>query len=170
MTALPDFGLAAAFLVSAASIAFLFGSDWRAGADSACGVTTVHGTYALYGTGVASGGPWAANGRLVFDGAGRSSGTATESYAGVVDDGTLDGTYTLEPDCRGSATYRLQHRARSADQGDEDRHEVQRVDLVVAAGGHRIFWVVVGADPRAAPAGFETVDPGIMASGTLERM
>lgn len=169
MTALPGFGLTAAFLVSAASIAFLFGSDWRAGAESGCGVTTVQGTYALHGTGVASGAPWVANGRFVFDGNGRSSGTAIESYGGVVDDGILEGTYTVESDCRGSATYRMQHRARSAGQG-EYRHEVHRVDLVVAAGGQRIFWVVVGGDPKAAPAGRETVDAGIMASGTLERM
>lgn len=142
----------------------------RARAEPGCSVETLQGAYALHGTGVAFGGPWAGTGRFTFDGAGHSRGTMIESYSGAIDDGVLEGTYSVEPDCRGTATYTMVHTTRTAGQVHKYRHEVHRVEVVAAAGGAKIFWILVDSYPHAAPPGPHTDDPTISVSGYFERM
>jgi hypothetical protein len=122
-------------------------------AETACGLESVRGAYALYGTGAAFGSPWMAHGRFTFDGTGHSTGTMIESYGGVIDDGVLDGTYTMGPDCRGSASYDMQHTARGGGGAHEYRHESHRFDIVAAAGGGKVFWILTDTYPSAVPAG-----------------
>jgi hypothetical protein len=166
--------VAAASALAVAAIGITIGNNTRARADAGCSAETIRGAYALYATGIAFGAPWAAIGRSTFDGAGNSTSTMIETYDGVIDDGTLDGTYTLNPDCRGSMTYTMKHYARGtsqAGQAHEYRHEVHTIDIVVAAGGQKIYAVVVDTYPKAAPPGVpQTDDPSFSINGWLERM
>lgn len=137
-------------------------------ADTGCSLETLRGAYAIYGTGSASGVPLAVMGRVTFDGAGRTTATFVESYGGVIDDGIIDGTYTLDPDCRGSATVTMKHyvrRASQAGQAHQYRHEIHAVDLVVAAGGQKFFWVLVDTYPQATPPAVSGTDDPITGSG-----
>jgi len=162
---------AAAGALAVAAIGITIGTGARA--DAGCSAETIRGAYALYATGNVSGIPWAGNGRFTFDGTGRSTATMIESYNGLIDDGTLDGTYTLNPDCRGSMTYTMKHYARGAAQAGEAheyRHEVHTIDIVVASGGQRIVGVVVDTYPKAVPSGLPQADDPIGIIGWLERM
>jgi hypothetical protein len=161
--------VAAASALAVAAIGITIGNNTRARADAGCSAETIRGGYALYATGNV----FAANGRFTFDGAGHSTATMIESYNGLIDDGTLDGTYTLNPDCRGSLTYTMKHYNRGtsqAGQAHEYRHEVHTVDIVVASGGQRIVAVVVDTYPKAAPPGVPQTDDPIGIIGWLERM
>ncbi len=164
--------LAAVSGLAAATIGIALGNN--ASADAGCGADTMRGAYALYATGTVSGIPLAATGRFTFDGAGHSTATMIESYDGLIDDGTLEGTYFLNSDCRGSLRYTMKHYKRGAShqagQAHEYRHEVHTVDIVVASGGQRIFAVVVDTYPMAAPPGAPTTDDPINVIGWLERM
>jgi hypothetical protein len=165
--------VAAASALAVAAIGITIGNNTRARADAGCGAETIRGGYALYGTGNVSGIPLAATGRFTFDGAGHSTATMIESYNGLIDDGTLEGTYTLNPDCRGSMIYTMKHYKRGtsqAGQAHEYRHEVHTVDVVVASGGQRIFWVLVDTYPKAAPPGLPQTDDPLNVIGWLERM
>src|SRR2546421_593254 len=94
--------LAAVSGLAAATIGITLGNNTRANANAGCSAETIRGAYALYATGIAFGAPWAGIGRFTFDGAGHSTATMIETYDGVIDDGILEGTYSLNPDCRGS--------------------------------------------------------------------
>lgn len=144
------------------------GSSTRAAADAGCSAETLRGAYVLYGTGSASGVPLAVMGRVTFDGAGHTTATFLESYGGVIDDGLIEGTYSFAPDCRGSATVTMKHyvrRAGHAGLAHEYRHEIHAVDLVVASGGQKFFWVLVDTYPQATPPGVPATDDPITASG-----
>ena len=164
--------LAAAVVLGATAIGFTLGTGSKARADSGCSVETIRGAYALYGTGVAFGAPWTAHGRFTFDGAGHSTGKVVESYGGFIDDGVLNGTYSIDPECRGSATYDMQHTTRAGGPGHEYRHETHRVDVVAAAGGAKIFWILTDTHPTAVPPALRphVDDASISVSGYLERM
>src|SRR5262249_51277861 len=49
-------------------------------------------------------GPFTTVGRVTFTDAGTFSGAQTTSIAGTFEDETVDGTYTVNPDCTGSAS------------------------------------------------------------------
>jgi hypothetical protein len=172
MRGLRVLALAAAVVLGGTAIGFTLGSTSRARAASGCGVESIRGAYALYGTGVAFGGPWTAHGRFTFDGAGHSTGKVVESYSGFIDDGVLDGTYTIDPECRGSATYDMQHTTRVGGPDHMYRHETHRVDLVAAAGGAKIFWILTDTHPTAVPPALRlhVDDASISVSGWFERM
>jgi hypothetical protein len=150
----------------------MLGSTSRARADSGCSAQTIRGAYAIYGTGVAFGTPWAAHGRFTFDGVGHATSKVVESYGGVIDDGVMDGTYALDADCRGSATVDMHHTPRAGGLGHEYRHETHRVDLVVAGGGAKIFWILIDTYPTAVPPSLRphVDDATLSVSGWLERM
>ena len=165
--------VAAASALAVAAIGITIGNNTRARADAGCSAETIRGGYALYATGNVAGIPLAANGRFTFDGAGHSTATMIESAGGVIDDGILEGTYSLNPDCRGTLTYTMKHYKRGtslAGQAHEYRHEVHIIDIVVASGGRRIFALVVDTYPTAAPPGVPQTDDPIGAIGWLERM
>lgn len=133
------------------AIAGVAGSGARA--EPGCDVGSARGAYMLYGTGTAFGAPWTAHGRFTFDGGGHSAGTMVESYGGVIDDGVLDGTYSVGPDCRGAATYDMHHTARSGGGPHEYRHETHRFEIVAGPGGAKIFWILTDTYPTVVPAG-----------------
>lgn len=166
--------LAAVGGLAAVTIGITLGNNTRADADAGCSAETIRGAYALYATGIAYGAEWAGIGRFTFDGAGRSTATMIESYGGLIDDGTLEGTYSLNSDCRGSMTYTMKHYKRGAGeagQAHEYRHEVHIIDIVVASGGQKIFGVVVDTSLKAVPPGVPaTDDPSFSIGGWLERM
>jgi hypothetical protein len=78
-----------------------------------CSLATAKGTYALFGQGTVTSQlsglppppfPWAdAGGIVTFDGNGSFSGKTTESPNGTILPITVTGTYTVNPDCSGSA-------------------------------------------------------------------
>jgi hypothetical protein len=161
--------------LAAATIGFPLGpgNQTRAVADAGCSAETLRGAYALYGTGNAAGVPLAVMARVTFDGAGHAALTMVESYGGVIDDGVIDGTYSLDPDCRGSMTGTMKHyvrRAAHAGQAHEYRHEIHDVDIVVASGGQKFFWVLVDTYPQATPPGVPAADDPITASGWGDKM
>jgi hypothetical protein len=161
-----------AALVLAALAGFTFAGGSAVRAEGVCSLETMRGSYALGGSGLVFGVPWAGAGRLVFDGAGRLTGNVVEVYGGVIDDANVPrGTYSLNPDCSGSATIETPHDARLGGHAARWRHETHRVQMFVAAGGQRVSWVAVDTYPVQQPDGLpEVADPGITISGYLERM
>jgi len=141
-------------------------------AEGVCSLETLRGSYALGGSGLAFGLPWAGAGRIVFDGAGRLTGNVVEVYGGVIDDAAVPhGTYSLNPDCKGIMTIETKHDARVGGLAARWRHETHQVEMFVAAGGQRISGVVVDTYPVQQPDGLPAVaDPGVTISGSLERM
>jgi hypothetical protein len=161
--------------LAAATVGFTLGpgNHTKAVADAGCSAETLRGAYALYGTGNASGVPLAVMGRFMFDGAGHTTVTMVESYGGVIDDGVLEGTYSLDPGCRGSITATMKHYVRRtghAGQAHEYRHEIHAADIVVASGGQKFFWVLVDTYPQATPPGVPATDDPITASGWADKM
>jgi hypothetical protein len=100
-----------ATLLAAAAL-FAFGADAFARQDeqSRCTVATLKGSFGYTVTGSLAGGPtpgpFAAVGRLTFDGAGNFQNIRTISRNGAI---TLNaqgiGTYSVEPDCTGTLTF-----------------------------------------------------------------
>jgi hypothetical protein len=164
--------LTAALVPVAMAFGFPFAGGSAVRAAGVCSLETLRGSYAFGGSGIVLGAPWAGAGRVVFDGAGRLTGNVVEVYGGLVDDADVPrGTYSLNPDCSGSATIETPHDARVAGQGIRWRHETHRVQMFVAAGGQRVSWVAVDTYPVQQPDGLpEVADPGITITGYLERM
>jgi len=164
--------LTAALAVVAMAFGFTFVTGSAVRADGVCSLETVRGSYALGGSGLVLGLPWAAAGRVVFDGAGRLTGNVVEVYGGVIDDADVpQGTYSLNPDCKGFVTIETKHDARVGGHATRWRHEVHHVEMFVAAAGQRVSWVAVDTYPVQQPDGLpEVADPGITINGYLERM
>jgi len=90
--------LVSAWMLSVAATA-------QAGDDS-CSAVRAAGTYAISDSGTVIGiGPRAAVALLTLDAAGNIKGPFTASLNGAVSTGTLSGTYTVDPDCRGAITF-----------------------------------------------------------------
>jgi hypothetical protein len=79
----------------------------------------------------------AAAGRIVFDGHGRLTGQETESLNGVITMPSLSGTYTVLPDCTGTATV---HNGQTA-----------HLRFMLVEGGQEVN--VIGTDPGVVAAG-----------------
>lgn len=102
-------GTAAALVTLGAVHASAFAQGTPAGGagdgDVACSAAVLSGAYGFTATGTLNGvGPVARVGRAVFDGRGHASGTATTSLNGSVFSSTHTITYTVKPDCTGTAT------------------------------------------------------------------
>jgi hypothetical protein len=70
-----------------------------------CSAASLHGTFGFTATGTVNGaGPVARVGWETFDGEGNASGTATTSVNGAVFPSTFTATYTVNPNCTGTAT------------------------------------------------------------------
>jgi hypothetical protein len=164
--------LGAVLLLSGVAAGFALGSGPGAHAETGCSVEMTRGGYAVSGTGFIFGPPWAITGLVVFDGTGHATATVVESYGGVIDDATFEATYTMGSDCRGvmSVTH-MNHEARAGGgQHVHWRQDVHRVELVGAAGGQRIYWILVNTIPEAAPKETpEVPNPTVIGSGLLER-
>ncbi|HKY75906.1 MAG TPA: hypothetical protein VJS45_07195 [Acidimicrobiia bacterium] len=165
------FVLTAALALVAMAFGFTFAMGSAVRAEGVCSLETMRGSYALGGAGLALGSPWAGAGRIVLDGAGRLTGNVVEVYGGVIDDAGVQGTYSLNPDCRGFLTIDTKHDARVGGQAARWKHETHRVEFFVAAGGQRVSWVIVDTYPVQQPGGLPDVaDPSITINGYLERM
>lgn len=153
------------------AIGFIAGGGSDAGAATPCSVPGLQGTYGVSGSGVAFGSPWAAIGTIAFDGAGGVLGTLTENSGGEIDDATFKGTYSINPDCRGSLAFGMDHKARAGGGSHSYRHDVHTVDFVTTSALQRIFWVVVDTYSEGIPSSVPTTpDPAVTASGFLERI
>ncbi len=82
--------------------------------EKGCSLATLNGSYGFAGDGFITSGPVPASisaftpvatvGVDTFDGAGHLSGSITVSFGGAIFSSPLSGTYTVNPDCTGSAT------------------------------------------------------------------
>jgi hypothetical protein len=76
------------------------------GQTSECTLATVKGSYGLVANGTLLGvGPFSAAGILTTNGAGSFTYSFTQNVNGVISSGTVPGTYTLDSNCSGTATF-----------------------------------------------------------------
>ena len=74
--------------------------------DAACSAVRAAGTYGVSDSGTVVGiGSRAAVALLTLDAAGNIKGKVTASLNGSVTNGTLSGTFTVNPDCTGTTTF-----------------------------------------------------------------
>jgi hypothetical protein len=84
----------------------------QAGEDKGCSNATLHGSFGYTATGTLLpaaapapfAGPFGEIGRQTFDGNGNTAATATINANGNIINATIQGTYTVNPDCTGSMT------------------------------------------------------------------
>ena len=87
----------------------------RAGEDKGCSDATLEGSFGYTSTGTLLpsyvpppfAGPFGEVGRQTFDGKGKTKATATLSANGNIQEVTIAGTYTVNPDCTGSMTLNV---------------------------------------------------------------
>lgn len=171
MQRLRRLALVAPLTLGGMAIGFVAGGGSDAGAAAPCSVAGLQGTYGIYGSGIAFGSPWAAIGTIAFDGTGGVLGTLTENSAGEIDDATFKGTYSVNPECRGTVAFGMEHKARAVGGSHSYRHDVHTVDFVTTSSLQRIFWVVVDTYSEGTPSSVPaTPDPVVTASGFLERI
>ena len=70
-----------------------------------CSNATLRGSFGLHATGIRSGSPVAAVGKVTFDGQGNVQSNTTRSLNGVISRVAEVGTYTVNPDCTGSMFF-----------------------------------------------------------------
>lgn len=85
-------------------------------AQAACSNASINGVYGVLGTGL-NGSSQPASGvtRVSLDGAGNATGTTTKSIDGSIVTYTFTGTYTINANCAGSATW--------TNQSDQTEHD-----------------------------------------------
>jgi hypothetical protein len=96
------------------AIVFVLGIAPRAqaGENRGCSNATLHGSFGYTATGTLLptavpaplAGPFGEIGRQTFDGNGNTTATATINANGNIVNVTIEGTYTVNPDCTGSMT------------------------------------------------------------------
>ena len=106
--------IAPATLVIVFAIVFVLGIAPRAqaGENKGCSNATLRGTFGYTATGTLLPaaapapfvGPFGEVGRQTFDGNGNTAATATINANGNIINATIQGTYTVNPDCTGSMT------------------------------------------------------------------
>ena len=102
--------LSAVALLASASLLGMAGNASARQNDPSCTVATLKGSFGYTVTGVLTAGPtpgpFAAVGRLTFDGAGNFQNIRTISRNGVITpNATGIGTYSLASDCTGTLTF-----------------------------------------------------------------
>lgn len=141
-----DYGREVLFIQTDPGTIISGGVKLRAGA---CGTRNVNGPYsyaidgwvvALIGGGLS---PFADSGRIEADGAGRFSGASVVSNGGVVAKRAITGTYAVDDDCLGSATF------------NDGFGNALAVDLVVVNDGRELQFI--------------QTDPGTVVSGGARR-
>ncbi len=119
------------------------GTTHRAHADEGCTNQSLRGAYGFSTDGqafMASGAEFAefaAAGLILFDGQGHLTGRETESLNGAISEPTFSGTYSVLPDCSGTATVHNGQTANLRFMLIEGGQEVNIIDTdpgVVAAG------------------------------------
>ena len=95
-----------------------------------CAESSLYGPYAYSRVGMVVGiGPAAANGVVTFDGQGNLAGTDTASRNGQITARDFKGTYTVTPDCTGTATFVFSAR------------ETVNVALQIGAGAREVQFI-----------------------------
>jgi hypothetical protein len=93
-------------MLSVLSVGSLLGLAVDSRAQGACSTTSLKGTFGLTCQGTFGGEPAAEVGIATYDGKGNVSGRSTISVNGAITKGVeFSGTYTLQADCTGSATF-----------------------------------------------------------------
>ncbi len=123
-------------VIVVASVAFLFGAPharaWT------CSDASLKGGYGYTGTGAllaayvgpTDAGPFAEVGRQTFDGKGHTEAAATLSANGDISQVTIEGTYTVKPDCTGTMTLNVVQFGSTVDLNiviDEDGNEIRAI-------------------------------------------
>lgn len=126
-------------LTIAAITAFVLGIAPRAKAeDKGCSEATLKGSFGYTATGTLLlaavpapfAGPFGEVGRQTFDGYGNTSATATINANGNITPVTIQGTYTVNPDCTGSMTRNVSPIGAIAHDDfviDDDRVEIRTI-------------------------------------------
>lgn len=137
----------ASMLVGTLALVLRVANGFRVQAQEACTNERVRGAYGCFLGGTVLTGfeamPYASTGRLVADGNGNFYGTETVSAGGNAFQNSYTGTYKVNPDCTGSATFRA------------STGTVSNFDFVIVNGGSEIEFI-------------ET-DPGTVISGSARR-
>jgi hypothetical protein len=93
-------------VIATISLSSLFGLSVGAQAQAACTNTSLKGDFGFTCQGAFSGQPAAEIGIATYDGKGNVSGRSTISVNGtILKDVPFEGTYTLNADCTGVATF-----------------------------------------------------------------
>ena len=123
--------------------ALVFLGSWPAPlrAENACSNKNLQGSFGfnLAGTNVAVG-QFAFVGKFVADGKGQFVGGGTESVAGSIYKTPFDGSYTVNPDCTGSAQLNF-----------PGAPEPANLDFILVADGDEIF--IIDSDNGTIEAG-----------------
>ena len=133
-------GIARMTLVVVFAAVFALGVVSRAQAQE-CSNATLHGSFGYTSVGTlvslpdAPVGPFAEVGRQTFDGNGKTQAAATVSADGMILTATIDGTYTVKPDCTGSMTLTVTF-------PDGIGTAVVHADFVIDEGGTEIRAIV----------------------------
>jgi len=128
-------------LVMAFVATFVFGilSNAQAGEHRGCSEASLQGSFGFTSTGnllalpPPSAGPFGEIGRQTFDGRGGTDATATASTNGNINRFTIQGTYTVNPDCTGSMTLFVSPINRTVN-----------LDFVIDDGGDEVRAIVTG--------------------------
>lgn len=124
---------------------FLAAPTLRAEEPVICSDATMHGTYALSGSGFAGGAPIAVTGEVIYDGQGNGKlVTETVSLNGTIFRGiTGTGVFTVNSDCTGSKIFTT-------------TAGTSHFDFVITADGSKITWI--------------STDSGVALTGTGVRL
>jgi hypothetical protein len=137
------FALLPGMLIALAAILTSTGTSPRAYAHEGCSNHSLRGAYGFATDGQAFGATgaefaeFASAGRVVFDGQGHLAGRETESVNGVITEPTFTGTYSVLPDCSGTAQI---HNGQTANlrfmlvEGGQELNAIDTDPGVVAAG------------------------------------
>lgn len=124
---------------------------------------TRRGVHAIHLTGRMLGQPLAVVGHLDFKRGGRMSGIVTEVWSGQPDRYTFDGTYSLDPDCKGEITWET----------DRPLPKRRTFAFLPRAGGKRASVVLHGARLEKTQAEEDQellANSAVVLSGTAERL
>lgn len=102
------------------------------------GNATLHGIYSVSGGGTVVGlGPVTSVGQVTYDGKGNSNAVYTASLNGTIVPVTVPGTYTVNPDCTGTAVEASSH-----------------FNFVITPDGNTVWWMAT--DPGTVLSGLIT--------------
>jgi len=110
-------------------------------AQNPCSTESVEGAYGftVSGTNITANVQFAVTGRFLADGKGHFNGTGTEAVGPNTGHTTFKGTYKVQPDCTGSATFIFANGVTAV------------LDFVLVEDGDEIF--IIDADPGAVETG-----------------
>ena len=130
-------------LLAGAAISLGLANPGNAEAQTSCSTATLNGNYIYAQDGYQNSArkPFAQAGRDTFDGKGNISGVFSGNFNGTIVRGDYAGTYTVNPDCSGSATF------------TDNLNQTSHFDMYVADEGNEL--VYVQTDENSITAAYE---------------